>query len=250
EGDTLDLVAEADGTSAATAASRALIVMLPAGGFRTDLADSWAESFAKEGFVALALHRLPDAADQGIGHSLTGTAKTLTQDAINLRRVVAWAATLPGVDPHRIGVLGVSRAAISTALVAQTAPELSSVLVLGAADLTGLFRDSHFHLIEKMRTRELERTHGDIDAAVARAAKVLGPVDPATYPGRLDPARTLLINAKWDHVFPKPQALALRAAAGNARQEWLPCGHSGTLLYAGLVRRLALEHFRSTLGKD
>src|SRR5262249_11242423 len=42
EGDTLDLVAEADGTSAATATSRALIVMLPAGGFRTDLADSWA----------------------------------------------------------------------------------------------------------------------------------------------------------------------------------------------------------------
>ena len=248
EDDALDLV-EPVADAPLPAASRALIVMLPAGGFRTDLAASWAESFAKEGFVALALHRLPDAADEGIGHSLRSTARTFTQDAINLRRVVAWAAALPGVDPRRIGVLGVSRAAVSTALVAQSTPELSSVLVLGAADLTGLFRDSHYHLIEKMRTRELDRTHGDLDAAVARAAKILGPVDPATYPGRLDPARTLLINARWDHIFPRPQALALRAAAGGARQEWLPCGHSGTLLFAGRVRRLALAHFRATLGQ-
>ena len=228
---------------------RALIVMLPAGGFRTDLAASWAESFAGKGFLALALHRLPVAADEGVGHSLKGTAKTFSQDAVNLRRAVAWAATLPGVDPRRIGILGVSRGAIATTLVAQTSPELSAVLVLGAADLTGLFRDSHFHQIEKMRTRELERTHGDLDAAVARAAKVLGPVDPATYPGRLDPARTLLINARWDHVFPKAQALALRAAAGNARQEWLSCGHSGTLLFAAHVRRLALAHFQATLAE-
>jgi hypothetical protein len=230
------------------AGARGLIVMLPAGGFRTDLATSWAESFAGEGFIALALHRLPDAADEGVGHSLRGTAKTFSQDAVNLRRVVTWAARLPGVDPHRLGVLGVSRGAIATALVAQSSQELSAVLVLGAADLTGLFRDSRFRTIEKMRVRELERTGGDMGAAVARAARVLGPVDPASHPGRLDPARTLLINARWDHIFPRAQAVAMRKAAGGARQEWLPCGHQGTLLFAGRVRRLALEHFKGTLG--
>ena len=231
----------------ASAPGRPLIVMLPAGGIRADLTTNWAESFARAGFLALVLHWLPKGADEGVGHSLKGTAKTFHQDAVNLRRTVDWAASLPGVDPRRIGVLGVSRGAIATALVAQTWPELSSVIVLGTADLTGLFRDSDFRVIEKMRTRELERTKGDLDAAVARAAKVLGPVDPASYPGRLDPARTLLINARWDHVFPKPQALALRQAAGGARQEWLPCGHYGTLLFAGRVRRLALEHFEATL---
>jgi dienelactone hydrolase len=68
------------------------------------------------------LHWLPDAADEGVGHSLKRTAKTFYQDATNLRRAVEWAATLPGVDSRRIGVLGVSRAAIATALVAQTSP--------------------------------------------------------------------------------------------------------------------------------
>jgi len=110
--------------------ARPLIVMLPAGGFRTDLTASWAESFARAGFLALTLHRLPDAADEGIGHSLRGTAKTFCQDAINLRRVVDWSRTLAGVDPRRIGLLGVSRGAIATTLVAQTSPELSSVIVL------------------------------------------------------------------------------------------------------------------------
>lgn len=239
-----DLYAPRDGA----ANPRALIVMLPAGGFRTDLATSWAESFARAGFLALALHRLPEDADEGVGHSLKGTAKTFFQDAVNLRRAVAWAATLPGVDPRRIGVLGVSRGAIATALVAQADPGLSAVLVLGAADLPGLFRDSQFGVIEKMRQREIDRNGGSLDKAMARAEKILGPVDPASRPGHLDPERTLLINARWDHIFPRAQALALRQAAGNARQEWLPCGHQGTLLFAGRVRRLALEHFTRTLG--
>lgn len=232
----------------AASGTRPLIVMLPAGGIRTDLTTSWSRAFARRGFAALALHRLPDAADEGVLHSLKGTAKTLRQDAANLSRVIAWARSLPQVDPDRIGVLGVSRGAIATALVAEDSPSLSAVFVLGGADLAGLFRDSGLGVVKKMRRREIERNGGSLERAMARARTILGPVDPATRAGRLDPSRILLINARWDRVIPRAQALALRRAARGPRQAWLPSGHYGALLFSHRVRRLALDHFERVLG--
>jgi fermentation-respiration switch protein FrsA (DUF1100 family) len=189
----------------------------------------------------------PDEAVSPLFHSLRGTARALAEDTINLRRALAWARTLPGVDPDRAGLLGVSRGAIVTALVAQAEPDLSTVLVLGGGDLAGLLRDSRMAAVERMRRREIERAGGDPGEAAARATAILRTVDPASRPERIDPARTLLIQARWDHVVPRGQAEALRAAAGGAPRVWLPAGHTTSLLFSGRVGRKAREHFRRTL---
>src|SRR5439155_18172073 len=110
-------------------------------------------------------------------HSLAGTARTLTEDASNILRALSWASTLPRVDPERMGIFGVSRGAIAGALVAEVRPELGSVLVLGGADLPGLFRDSHMGVVAKMRRREIGRA-GDRAQAFAKAQRALRNVDP------------------------------------------------------------------------
>jgi dienelactone hydrolase len=232
---------------AAVEAGLPLVVVLPVGGFRKDQAPTFARAFARRGFAALRLRLPPPESDEGVLHSLGGTSRTVTEDASNLRRVLSWAATLPQVDPERIGVFGVSRGAIGAALAAQLDPRLSCVLVLGGADLPNLFSESRTSIVMKMREREVRRAGGDLERAVQKARRILRNVDPATREGRIDPARTLLVNARWDHVIPRKQALALRRAAGGARQEWLPCGHYGALLFARWVRRLAAEHFDRTL---
>lgn len=224
-----------------------LIVVLPIGGIRKDLRSFFARRFAKRGFAVLALGPLPPESGAGILHSLKGTARTLSEDVANLRRILAWASRLPSIDSKRIGIMGVSRGAIGTALAAQIEPGLSTVLVLGGADLAGLFRDSHLHIVESMRTEETTRT-GSLEKALEKAQHVLRDVDPGTRQGRIDPTLTTLINARWDHVIPREQALALRRTAGNATQYWLPAGHYGSLLLARCVRRIALSHFERTLG--
>jgi len=226
---------------------RALVVILPVGGARSRLADGLMKRFVDEGFAALILRAIPETADQGVMHSLGGTARTLTEDAANLLRALRWARTLPGVDPARVGVLGVSRGAIGAALAAQQDRSLSTVLVLGGADLVGLLRDSHLDVVERLRRGEIERAGGDARRMEARAALILANVDPRSRPGRIDPARTLLVNARWDRVIPRRQGLALREAAGGATQAWLATGHYGTVLFMRTVRRLAVEHFERTL---
>ena len=224
-----------------------LVVVMPFGGLGMDLSASFARRFAARGFLALELERPPPEAEGAVLHSLTGTVKTLAEDTINLRRVIDWASRLPQADPARIGILGVSRGAIVAALAVQQDSKLRAVFVLGGADLAGLYRRSHLHLVKKMRAKETARAGGDPEKPASAAAAILGCVDPASRPGRIDPARTVLINAKWDRVVPRASALALREAAGGATQVWLPCGHYGTLLFARRIRRIALRHFEQTL---
>src|SRR5262249_5721626 len=176
-----------------------------------------------------------------------GASKALTEDIANLRRLLAWAASLEGVDARRLGVLGVSRGAIVAAVAAELEPGLSTVLVLGGADLRGLFRSSKMGAMKRMRRSETDLAGGDLEKAAEKAEAALHNVDPATREGRLDPTRTLLINARWDHVIPREQALALRRAAGGATQYWLPTGHTSSILYARRDRRPAREQFRKTL---
>lgn len=238
-------IGDASGSSHAMVAvrKRPLIVLLPFGGLRLDLSKSFARHFAREGFAVLDVKRPPPEAEGAVFHSIRGTAKTFAEDTMNLRRAIGWASHLPEVDPERIGVFGVSRGAIVAALAVQQDPKLTAVLVLGGADLAGLFRDSRLGAVKRLRARETERAGGNFQRAAASATELLRPVDPASRPGRIDPLRTLLIGARWDRVIPKAQSLAFREAAGGATQVWLPAGHDTTLLFARKVRALASKHF-------
>ena len=227
----------------------ALVVILPVAG-KAGYSAGFAKSLLRPGLSVLALHPIPEGVDDGILHSLSGTAKTFTEDVANVVRVVRWAAALPGIDSQRIGLVGVSRGAIAGAIAAQIDARLSTVLILGGANMGGLFRTSTKGSLERLRRDELRLAKGNLDAVESKAARILANVDPAARPGRLDPHRTLLINARWDHVIPRAEALALRAAAGGATQYWLPTGHLTALLYLRRVKTLARKHFESTLGLD
>jgi len=269
--------AAASAGSAAEAGRLPLVLLLPLGGEKSDLDAFLARRFVENGFAVLALRAIPRAADEGVMHSLRDTARTFTEDVANLLRVLGWARGLPGVDPGRIGLLGVSRGAIGAAVALQVAGAGGRVRTprRGAPRRPGSGTDPGAS--GPIRARGQRRpgprrgrdggavpdlAHGERRAAArqrararrgrpgpgrGQAAAILRNVDPASRPGRLDPALTLLVNARSDHVIPKEQALALREAAGGATQAWLPWGHNTSLLFAQQVRRLALEHFVRTL---
>jgi dienelactone hydrolase len=238
----------ASGHDGAGAAPRPLIIFLPIGGLATDIAGSYSRYFAGQGYAVLHLKRPPSRLDGQTVQVAQGDGEEPRQDTVNLRRTSPWARKLPGIDPERIQrILGVNRGATVTALATQQDPRISTVLVIGGADLDGLLRDSHMDAVRKLWKSETARLGGDVEKVMEEASAVFRDVDPATRRGRIDPARTLLINARWDRVVPRAEALALREVAGGATQAWLPCGHYTTLLFTRKIRSLAAEHFARTL---
>jgi pimeloyl-ACP methyl ester carboxylesterase len=80
---------------------------------------------------------------------------------------------------------------------------------------------------------ELRRTWKDIDPA-----------------GRGEDNRgkpVLLINARWDSVVPKANALRLKESFPEARQVWVPFGHYSAILHLFWVRSYAAREFSRLL---
>src|SRR5205807_187187 len=107
---------------------------------------------------------------------------------------------------------------IMTSLAAGVDGEFYRVApVLAGGDLAALI----FHAREMRDLRRMLESHGvDRDAA----AKLLAPVEPLNFAGRIDPKSCLMINAGQDEVIPRAATMSLWKAVGGPTLLWMPTG--------------------------
>lgn len=149
--------------------------------------------------------------------SVASSVQALGQAASDVRTVTSWLSVQPGVDPHRLGVVGISLGAIVAHLaMGEDARLTAGVAVLGGGDLPDLSRTSALvRLLRRLYSRPLD------PATLGR----LRAVDPLAYAGRNRPRRVLMIEAARDLLVPPRDSTELWEALGRPPIQWLDVNH-------------------------
>jgi cephalosporin-C deacetylase-like acetyl esterase len=168
------------------------------------------------------------------------TVDNIRQTVMDVRRAKAVLATLPEVDPKRLALTGVSLGGIMTSLAAGVDGEFARVVpILAGGDLTAIT----FHARE---TRSIRRAIEEKGMTREDTARLLAPVEPLNFAGRIDPDTCLMINAAKDEVIPRSTTEALNKAIGS-RIIWTPLGHYSSILYLPQIRQRTIDFI---LGKQ
>jgi dienelactone hydrolase len=208
----------------------AVVLVHGSGGDRTELLGG-ALALARRGFVAMTItepssaHPPPETNDPA---ARVDQAKAVTvEDVVAVRRAADVLASLPDVDPKRIGYLGWSNGAKTGAFVAASDPRFKAFALLsgGADELASFVAAAPPQLRPFVRQR-------------------LGLVDPLRYLPHAHPGTVLLLDGTRDTVVPR-RALRnmIEAAPPGTVVRWYPAGHELDLAayraaYAFLAQKL------------
>ncbi|MAG93378.1 MAG: hypothetical protein CMJ48_06475 [Planctomycetaceae bacterium] len=150
------------------------------------------------------------------------TAEGMTQAVLDIRRAAAWIGARREVDAAQLGVNGISLGGIMSALSASAEPRFRKVAIyLGGGRLAPILWDMEHRDADRLRRdwTAQGRTREDF-------VKILRPVDPVTWGGRLADRRVLMVNALHDEIIPKQATMALWNAIGREPElVWLDAGH-------------------------
>lgn len=202
---------------------------------------------ARHGFAVLRFERSRELlqAKKGIGY----VKEAMRQTVIDIRQGLDWLAEQPRIDPQRLGIMGTSFGAVVAALAAEADPRIrATVLFLGGGDLGLLFCRSKEREIIQFREKVMALNGYGQEEFCRAFSAAMQEVDPLTHASRLDPARTLMINARWDQVVVPECTEKLWEASGRPAQIQLAAGHyTAPLFYLGYARSQALKHFERLL---
>lgn len=204
------------------------------------------ERFAKDGFCVMWLEmptqfrRRPDPSQPSgqvfLARTLTGLARNFRQSILDARRALDVLSARPEADPERVAVFGISLGAIVGSMVYSLDPRPSfGFFLLGGADFPSLLTASSL-------TGPVARKLGVVTDEAKAAWKGMDLADRAQA-NRGKPA--LLVNARWDSVIPKPNALKLKDAFPDSEQVWVPGGH-----YSAIIHLVWLPRWASGRLKD
>lgn len=176
--------------------------------------------------------------DRPIAHFLSDNVDVATQayrqSAADASAVATWMIGQPGVDPHRIGVFGVSLGALVAHLVMGLDSRFTAgVAVLGGGNFNDVYRTSALYRL----------FHPHVPHLSPAEQAELRTVDPITYADRNRPRHVLMIDAARDLIIPPQDATQLWKALGRPPIQWINSDHFGTLFGAGTIMTTALEYF-------
>ncbi|MGE0712048.1 MAG: alpha/beta hydrolase family protein [Planctomycetota bacterium] len=165
--------------------------------------------------------------------------QTFQQAVLDVIRAGDFLRAQPGVDPGRVGVVGVSLGAFVSAVARGVDVRFRrSVFVLGGGDLANMFAE-----IPEARNL-LEHTGIKAEEIRPVLGPLVAPVDPLTFADRINPADVLMLNALQDEIVPVRATQRFWRALGKPRIRWFDCGHYGLALHLPTVFNLALDHLK------
>lgn len=188
--------------------------------------------FVKDGFAVLWLempyqfHRRPHPSQPSGQVFLARTSRrlgfNLRQSILDARRALDWLKGRPEVDGDRIGLFGISLGALVGASVYSVDPTPRfAAFMLGGADFGSLLSGSSM-------TGPFVRKLGISASELSLAWPGMDPLD---YKESNGGKKAVLINASWDTVIPKANALKLKEAFPSSRQRWVPLGHYSSIIH-------------------
>lgn len=161
---------------------------------------------------------------------LSEAALRLRHAVVDVRRMIDWAEGRPEVDDRRIGLVGFSISAVIGTLAVQSDRRIrAGALVMGGAEIArivsqcpGNEKDTREAIMAGLGLdrNEYERT---IEAAFQG-------LDPADYPGRVDPAGVLVVDAARDDCIPPQSREAWWRALGKPERISMNYSHRGAFL--------------------
>ncbi len=190
-----------------------VVLVHGSGGDRTELLGA-AVGLAERGLVALTI-TAPSTADPlpqpaTIGQLLSGSKLTVVRDVVAIRRAGDVLASLPIVDPQRLGYLGWSAGAKTGTFVAASDRRFRALALLSAgADTLKAF------------------VAAAPAAARRRVRAALGSVDPIRYVALARPGSLLLEDGTHDEIVPHVALENIvHAAPRGTLVRWYPTGHA------------------------
>lgn len=213
----------------------AVVLLHPIGEDQGDLSDRFmhklAEQIADRG-IGAALMTLPWHSQRRpphtenlyhfIGPNIDDVLQAMSQSSSDVSTVTTWLSQRPDVDPHRLGVVGISLGAIVAHLaMGQDARLSAGVAMEGGGNLPALYHTSAEVIL-----------HGKPAAKPLTAANLarLSAVDPASYAQFNRPRHVLMIEAARDLYVPPADATYLWKALGRPPIQWLETNHFAFLL--------------------
>ncbi len=149
----------------------------------------------------------------------------------DIRRTIDWAEQRDETDPGRVGLLGFSHGAIVASAAAVQEPRLAAtVLVMGSALAHQVIAQCPLERSVVAREKASSDFGWSRDELQERLEPIFLPLDPASYPGRVDPSRVLIVEAKRDECMPANGRLALWEAMGRPERLQLNFGHKQAFL--------------------
>ena len=208
---------------------------------------NFAVYLAERGYACLRFESTKNFTDDSY-KTLESAERRLRHYVIDVRRGIDWLSTQKEVDPHRLGIMGISLGAIVASVVMEADSRIQAgVFLLGGADLAGIIDTSEENSLIKFRQRVM--THEGLGEQKFRdaAARMLKPVDPLSYAQRLNPHKILMINGYFDRVIRREYVKAFWEASGHPDLVFIPTGHYSAGFLVAYARAKMAAHFEQNL---
>lgn len=192
------------------------------------LADAFAPQLVLYGYAVFAIDGVFKGERSKPGraileYNINDTVQNIRQQVIDTRRGADYLATRTDiVDMNRLGYFGISMGSLTGAPATAVDTRFKAVVLAdGAADFSTVFKKS-----ELPEFKEIVQKIKDSGYTIEQAFTTLRPVDPLFYVSHISPRPVLLINGKFDEIFPKEAMQALHDAAVSPKKVvWYNSGH-------------------------
>ena len=224
------------------------VLVFPVLGGSLVISEALAKALVNRHYAVIRLERRPLALRSATSpQHLPEQISAAVRDA---RRLLDWAETRPDIDATRVATAGASFGGILASLLQAVDDRVDAgVFLLAGGGLPELLYDSREPDLRFYRDR-LTAEHGLDSRAdfIAFMKPRLEPVDPLRYAARVDPARALLVSARFDRVVPPARAEALWLELGRPARTRLPTGHLTALPLLWYAANRGADHLDALFG--
>ena len=174
---------------------------------------------------------------------------------VDTRRLIDWAERRPEIDAGRVALVGFSLGAVVAGTIATQEPRLAAaVSVMGGSHLHSVIAACDGKRATRVQVKAAESFGWDRLELENQLEPITSLLDPANYPGRVDPRGVLIIDANRDKCVPVKSREDLWIALGKPERismnyDHEPAFYSITPIGFNWMRRRIWDFFEARLLK-
>jgi len=148
-----------------------------------------------------------------VRHLLKTLAIRTKNTIINIQRLINWTLSHKNISRQHVFIMGFSKGAIVTGIVAQIDPQVTdAILVMGAASAADILYTCDYYNTREAVTKNLDWSNAKFRAVVE---EYLGLYNVYNFPTRLNPSHVLIFDAHNDKCVSKKNRDDLWLAMGK-----------------------------------